>query len=142
MKNIMKKLSILLLLAFFASAGMSQIVKEFKIEKQYLNFPIEMKQDRQLVHFLLKKDTLTYNVVRVADATPDYWVFKDVSAYKGEILKMIFSKEVSGLDKIYQSDEFAGQDSLYKEKRRPQFHFASRRGWNNDPNGLVYFDGE
>ncbi|MHA2185993.1 MAG: GH32 C-terminal domain-containing protein, partial [Promethearchaeota archaeon] len=25
---------------------------------------------------------------------------------------------------------------------RPQFHFSTRRGWNNDPNGLVYYDGE
>ena len=25
---------------------------------------------------------------------------------------------------------------------RPQFHFSSRRGWNNDPNGLVYYAGD
>ena len=35
-----------------------------------------------------------------------------------------------------------GFDNLYKEKYRPQFHFSSRRGWNNDPNGMVYHAGE
>lgn len=34
------------------------------------------------------------------------------------------------------------QDSLYNEPNRPRFHFSSRRGWNNDPNGLVYHEGE
>lgn len=34
------------------------------------------------------------------------------------------------------------QQDLYKEKYRPQFHFSPERNWMNDPNGLVYFDGE
>jgi len=30
----------------------------------------------------------------------------------------------------------------YGERYRPQFHFTPRRGWNNDPNGMVYYAGE
>jgi fructan beta-fructosidase len=30
----------------------------------------------------------------------------------------------------------------YHELYRPQFHFSPRRNWTNDPNGLVWFDGE
>lgn len=33
-------------------------------------------------------------------------------------------------------------DNLYAEKLRPQFHFTSTSDWINDPNGLVYFEGE
>ena len=39
---------------------------------------------------------------------------------------------------------FAGspQDRDYNQPYRPQFHFSPRINWTNDPNGLVYFEGE
>lgn len=139
----MKKAFIVLLVASLpAYLPAQEITMEFNISGKYLNIPVNMKQNRQMVHFMIGKDTLTYSVIRVADQKPDYWIFKDVSAYKGKTLKLTFTEKVTGLDKIFQSDKFEGQDSLYREKNRPQFHFSSRRGWNNDPNGLVWFDGE
>ncbi|MGB8955811.1 MAG: glycoside hydrolase family 32 protein, partial [Tumebacillaceae bacterium] len=30
----------------------------------------------------------------------------------------------------------------YREKFRPQFHFTPPAKWMNDPNGMVYFEGE
>jgi len=30
----------------------------------------------------------------------------------------------------------------YNEQYRPQFHFTPKKNWMNDPNGLVYLDGE
>ena len=43
---------------------------------------------------------------------------------------------------IKQSDELPGAGELYREALRPQFHFSARRGWLNDPNGLVYHHGD
>ena len=33
-------------------------------------------------------------------------------------------------------------DTLYRETLRPQYHFTAKKHWINDPNGLVYYDGE
>jgi sucrose-6-phosphate hydrolase SacC (GH32 family) len=33
------------------------------------------------------------------------------------------------------------KDQTYRERYRPQYHFSMRKGWINDPNGLVYYDG-
>ncbi len=30
----------------------------------------------------------------------------------------------------------------YKEKHRPQFHYSPEEKWMNDPNGMVFFEGE
>jgi len=32
--------------------------------------------------------------------------------------------------------------AVYSERYRPQFHYTTKKGWINDPCGLVYFDGE
>ncbi len=32
--------------------------------------------------------------------------------------------------------------ALYAERYRPQYHFTPPQNWMNDPNGLVYYDGE
>ena len=33
-------------------------------------------------------------------------------------------------------------EKYYNELYRPQFHFTPEKNWHNDPNGLVYYDGE
>ena len=139
----MKHSALAIGIVLISANGLSQsVVRDFRVERHYLNLPVDMQQDRQTFMFLSDEDTVTYAAIRLADGEPDYWVFKDVSAWKGKTMRLAFSRPVKGVEMIYQSDRFAGQDSLYRETNRPQFHFTSRRGWNNDPNGLVYLDGE
>ncbi|EKU88796.1 GH32 C-terminal domain-containing protein [Bacteroides oleiciplenus] len=114
----------------------------FKITKKYLNFPVSHRQDRCKMTFDVKGESTLSVVIRLAPDEADYWVFRDVSAFKGKTIKITYEGNDAGLNKIYQADEFAGQDSLYKEKNRPQFHFTTQRGWINDPNGLIYHKGE
>ena len=45
-------------------------------------------------------------------------------------------------EKALRAGDFERAEKLYREKHRPLFHFTSRRGWLNDPNGLVFYKGE
>ena len=92
-----------------------------------MSFTIDGKEERSFV-------------IRLASGKPDYWVFCDMDAYKGK--KLTISYDGEGLQQIYQDSQIAGQDSMYHEKSRPQLHYSQRRGWNNDPNGMVWYDGE
>jgi sucrose-6-phosphate hydrolase SacC (GH32 family) len=113
-----------------------------KISKQYLNLPVSQKAERKQMRFETGGKSERFFTIRLADTTPDYWVFCDVTHLKGKTVTIKYDGLSTGIKKIYQDDAIAGQDSLYKEKNRPQFHFTTRRGWINDPNGLIYFDGE
>ena len=118
------------------------VKKELTITKRYLNYPVEHAQERQRMTMKLPGTEDRSFLIRLSDGNPDYWVFSDVSAFIGETIEIEFPNAVKGWDKIYQSDIISGADSLYNEINRPQFHYTARRGWKNDPNGLVYHDGE
>src|SRR3990170_4931578 len=40
------------------------------------------------------------------------------------------------------SDDMKNPDSAYQEAYRPQFHFTPKSAWMNDPNGMVFHNGE
>lgn len=46
------------------------------------------------------------------------------------------------LNACVTSTQLEEQKTRYSEQHRPQFHFSPETGWMNDPNGLVYHDGE
>ena len=112
------------------------------VANRYLNLPVSQDAERLKMVFTTDGNQVKEFVIRLAPDKPDYWVFYDISLYKGKELKITYEGSNTGLKNIYQDDRIAGQDTLYKEVNRPQVHFSSRRGWNNDPNGLVWYNGE
>ena len=113
-----------------------------KVTGKYLNIPISHSVDRIPLTLEAKgMDPMPF-VARVAPGTPEYWVFKDISALKGKKLTIKYPDGTKGMDAIYQADTIHGESTIYHEKNRPQYHFTTRRGWINDPNGLVYHNGE
>jgi len=113
-----------------------------KISKQYLNLPVSQNVNREKMSFEVDGKSELDFIIRLAPSKPDYRVFYDVSPYRGKVLKISYAGDQDGLSKIYQDDVINGHDSLYNESSRPQIHFTTQRGWINDPNGMVYFEGE
>lgn len=113
-----------------------------RITKRYLNIPVSQAQERGTMEFSVGGKKERSFKIRLADSEPEYWVFCDMAKLKGKTITISYNGNPSGLSKIYQDDKINGQDSLYREKNRPQFHFTTRRGWINDPNGLIFYEGE
>ena len=72
-----------------------------------------------------------------------FWSFLDITAFqKKEALLKLDGATEEGIALITQADEILDASGFYNEPLRPQFHFSQTLGWNNDPNGMVYYDGE
>lgn len=113
-----------------------------EINKKYLNIPVSHQVDRKTMTIKVDGKEEQSFLVRLASDEPDYWVFCDLSAYKGKTITIDCDAAAESLNKMFQDDRIVDQDKLYQEENRPQFHFTTRRGWINDPNGLIYHDGE
>ena len=63
--------------------------------------------------------------------------FEDVSYEGGNIGFNCFNSKIKFTDIYYGLSDY----SYYTELYRNQYHFSQYAHWNNDPNGLVYYDG-
>ncbi|PSR57220.1 2,6-beta-D-fructofuranosidase [Adhaeribacter arboris] len=136
------KVSLAIYILFSGTTALRAADFTLKITKRYLNIPVSQQEERGTMQFTLGGKKERSFKIRLASNKPEYWVFCDVTAFKGKTLAISYSGNTAGLSKIYQDDKIAGQDSLYAESKRPQFHFTTRRGWINDPNGLIFHEGE
>ena len=89
------------------------------------------------------------------------WASWDVKEFLGqEVTLRIFDRETGGwghinidhiiqtetvperFDLAYRVEEYRQSNNYMNEKLRPQIHFSPEINWMNDPNGLVYYEGE
>lgn len=116
-----------------------------KIEKHYLNLPVKNGAPMRHLSLLVDGKIAREFDIELADGQPDWWAFVDLTPFKGKPASLKadqLPENSAALKSVDQSDEIKGSENLYRELLRPQFHFTSRRGWLNDPNGLVFYQGE
>jgi fructan beta-fructosidase len=118
------------------------LTRHLRIEKRYLHLPVRTGAPKRRMKFEVDGRTVREFEIELADDKPDFLTFADLFTFRGQTLKIsaLLPADSKALDAITASDDLPAKDALYEEKLRPRFHFTSRRGWLNDPNGLV-FDG-
>ncbi len=128
------------------AAVIAEKSRQFVLQKKYLNFPVKNGAEKCYIHLIIDGKIVREFDIELAHENPDFWVFLEVGAFKGKKATLRVDKYdpagTKGFDSIYQADTYIGEEDVYREKLRPQLHFTSRRGWNNDSNGMVYYDGE
>ncbi len=123
----------------------SNVKRDLTPRRRYLHIPIQNGAPKRVVTLFVDGKQEVRNDVELATGKPDWWAVMDVSAWKGRKLTLQvdkFPEDGSGLAAIAESDSLPDAATLYREPLRGQFHFSPQRGWNNDPNGMVFFNGE
>lgn len=119
--------------------------REIVAERRYLFLPV--KNGGEMRRMTISVDGKVEHAfeIELAEGTADWRAFLDISRRRGRTLVVETAglpKGSKALEAIEQGDDFQGDEKPYREPGRPRIHFSSKRGWLNDPNGLVYFEGE
>ncbi|MBN8861007.1 MAG: glycoside hydrolase family 32 protein [Sphingobacteriales bacterium] len=116
----------------------------FTAEKKYLVLPVKNGATKRNLELWVDGVNTRFWDMELAEDKPDWYAYMRIDEWKGKQIELRVDK-VSAASKVFdpvmQSDADTNANE-YKEKLRPQFHFSPKRGWTNDPNGMVYFNGE
>ncbi len=107
---------------------------------KYLLLPIQEEKDEAQVLLDTGSKDDTWMDVRLAQNGSDYYVPFALGKGKTATVKILgLKKNALALNLMKLSDTF---DTTNTDYYRPSYHFTPLYGWMNDPNGMVYKDGE
>ena len=147
--NMMKAACLMLM----ASATTSAFAQKMNIEHKgdttiikvenptkYLLLPIQEEKDEAQVLLDTGSKEDTWMDVRLAQNGSDYFVPFALGKGKTATVKILgLKKDALALSLLKLSNTF---DTTNTDYYRPSYHFTPLYGWMNDPNGMVYKDGE
>lgn len=135
--------------------------RRLRIDQSFLLFPINNESLSRRVR-VVKNGRVLRSFTASLGLPAQWWAHLDVSAWSGQTLTLSLEPDDSPptwlgtvlgrgasesnagelVAAIRTSAEIWSPETLYKEPLRPAFHFTSKRGWINDPNGLMYYAGK
>ena len=125
-------------------AILQNVTRDLTIGKRFLHFPVKTGAPKHRVALLVAGETVREFDVELADEA-EWWAHLDVSAWQGKNATIRVDRlpeNATALGAVVQADDFWNAANLYREPLRAQFHFSASCGWLNDPNGMVFSQGE
>lgn len=117
-------------------------VLRFVAEKNFMLLPVQDTAPEADVYVVYANGQQGERMkVRLARERVEYYVPFDIKAYKGREISVCMTPVPEGMvcwDSIRFADEFEPLPCKY----RPSGHFVPPYGWINDPNGMIYRNGE
>jgi fructan beta-fructosidase len=130
----------------FSDSPLPVSARSLVITNPLLNLPVQNSAPMRRVTVTVGGQPVRdFNIRLAPGGTVDWWSYVDVSPFAGQAATLSVSSITSaddGFYTIFQTNGIAGATNLYRETLRPQLHFSSKRGWLNDANGMVYYNGK
>jgi len=112
----------------------------------YLNLPIRSGATQHLVELLQEGLVVREMNVELADTATNFWAFMDLTPLQGSELVVRVDSQLATTNQLAQyfirTNSIITTTPIYQETLRPIYHYTARRGWLQDPNGLVYYKGQ
>ncbi|MBE6616875.1 MAG: glycoside hydrolase family 32 protein [Ruminococcaceae bacterium] len=112
---------------------------KIEIKHKYLVFPVNTFCPQIQHRFFYEGDLFCRLNIKIDKENPSFTAYVDMSAYLGKVIDLELPE---GAETVFEQADTMDLPNLYKEDYRPAVHFTTKNGWTNDPNGLIYLNGE
>jgi fructan beta-fructosidase len=121
------------------------ISRELMVTGDYLHLPVKTGAPKVWVELRRGDRAVRRFEIELAAGEADFVAAAQVGEWKNQTLKLVIEDtyaDPSILDQVTSDDQLPASEQIFTEATRPAFHFTSKIGWLNDPNGLVFDDGK
>lgn len=111
---------------------------KLRVDQRYLALPVSWHAKEKKLSFLNASGKLVYDLdIRLDPVGAQFFFYADLKRFMGETLEVSCEPAVAFVPELTGTLPDVGG-----ERFRPEAHFAASRGWINDPNGLVFYEGQ